>query len=113
MATDYIPYIVICALILILIGAAYYLYRVRRKNYVNPKNIPQSVFDDFNRAEELAKQYNGTVTPQEILLQIRKEKEDAYKKLHNIKAQPMEQIQEEQPKIKPKINIGNLFRRKN
>lgn len=76
---DYTVYIIGCLVILLIIGG-FIIFRRVRKNRV-PKEIPEEVLKEFNRAEELSVKYKGEVTPQAILWQVNEER----KKLFTLK----------------------------
>ena len=95
-----------------------------RKNKA-PKEIPQDVIDDFNRAEQLAKQYKGTITPQEILWKINQERKNIYARKEDVpdymkkditdelqQLQPEPQEPEQPKPFKPKIDLNNLFKKR-
>jgi hypothetical protein len=117
-APDYTVWILLCLVVLVILGAAL-IIRQRKKNKIVGK-IPAEVIAEFNRAEELQKQYKGAVTPQEILWQINEERKNIYTHIKDVpqelrqesdEVQQMQpqQIQAPAPSIKPvfKFNFGN------
>lgn len=107
---DYTIYILLCFLALVIIGG-FFLYRKIKKNKT-PVDIPQDVLKEFNRAEELAAQYKGAVTPQQILWQINEERGKAYTHLKDVPKELLQhsdeaqQVQPQQTQTKPKLKLN-------
>lgn len=116
---DYTIYIILgCVIVLLLLGTLILLRRYRRSKM--PQGIPVDVLAEFNRAEQLAREYKGTITPQEILWKINEERKNVYTHLKDVPAELRKDVIDEvrqlehQPQVQPKqrLNINNLFKKK-
>lgn len=102
-------YLVIAGIIIfigLLIFLAWYLNKRQKKVKKELiESIPEEIINDFNKAEEIYQNNMQTMTPQEILLKIWKDKNESPQNL--TPSIPIE-IKEEPKK---KINLKRLFRK--
>jgi len=116
---NYWIYIGICAIILVLIIIIFIIRKInkikRNRNLKNESKLDDynKVLEDFNLAQDTLKN-NPQMTPQEILFKIWKDKQKELPTSfvpNHLNIQPV-QVQPQIQPIKPKINLGNLFKNK-
>jgi hypothetical protein len=96
---------ILLVILFLLIGLLFLLMYLKKRKKTN--QIPEEVLNDFNKAETLLKESKGTLTPQQVLLELYKERNNP------VFISPSIPIVESRPVQSVKVNkLLKLFKKK-